>query len=278
MAAAQSGEGASASWEPLEPANTLVKVGENIWTLNDLEGMKGYVRNRVVLLLLQGTAPDPFIAVINPPKLTEKYVEIVRGLEEETGAKVRELVSHGYKHHLFIPQWLAAFEGSRAHMFGRDASQPEQQDVDRSSIEVYDTENPDTILEPLVTTGEVEVVLHTGVGDGWIPTFSGKKECGPYRYNLWILHKPSKTLMSGCQAWGEGPEETGPEPWLLKKLLGIKRGQVNLWGKILDQNAVDSAYAAVREMDFDLYLPAHGPYLRQAKPFVEEMLARHNKL
>lgn len=258
----------------LEKPDVLEILGQDIWSLNDLKGMSGKVQNRAIFMLLTNPlTKTPFLAVINPPIMTEQYKALVQQLQRDTGATVEHLISMGYKHHLYQPQWLKEFPQARSHMFPRDAAQPEQKDCS-SSITPYDVEAPEKILEALVSTGQVQVVLHRGVGDGMIPTFTGASIFGPYRYNLWLYHKPSRSLVSGCQAWGEA-KEGGPEPWVLKKFLGLKPGTVNVWGKILNPEQCNETYKKVLTWDFETYVPIHGPIIRQARSYVTKALERH---
>lgn len=262
------------TWDPLEQPDTLQDMGNGLWTLNDLKGMKGKIQNRAIFLLLhKAETSTPFLAVINPPIMTEEYKELIAGLQKETGAQVEHLVSMGYKHHLSHPGWVQEFPQARSHMFPRDAAQPEQTNV-QASIDAYDVKSPATLLAPLTSTGQIEVVLHDGVGDGLIPTFTGAKQFGPLRYNLWLYHKPSRSVISGCQAWSEA-KEGGPEPWHLRKFFGMKPGTLCVWGKVRDKALYRATCEGVVGWDFSTHIPMHGPILRNAKNYIKGTLERH---
>jgi hypothetical protein len=145
-------------WQPLEPPYTLVCVGDGTWTLNNAEGLPGYgVTNRMVIMVLKGTGEGPCLAVFNPVFLNPTNEKLVRDLEAETGCKVKHVISPGYKHHFYIPIWLETFPEARAHMFPRDAAQPEMIELPKDRVDCFDVEQPESILKDLRASGELEV-------------------------------------------------------------------------------------------------------------------------
>jgi len=260
------------------------KVDENIWTQCSRHGpgekaKPVSVTNRSIIYRLIPPAGDPFLCVLNGLWVDEEATQPFNGLrrlEEETGAKVRYILSPGTGHHLSLPAYAKAFPDARVCVAEGRISRENPDLLTHDNVDVFPIDSPPGELEAAGLRVYVLRGLMEGPGTAKIQRLvAGRKGyvCSSVE-ELMILHKPSGSITSGGHQWWFVPEGHGgvfQVPFIMRimmRVMGLGFGymrpgaiacETNHAFAIRDRAALQASCQEVLSWDFDKLLDLHAP-------------------
>jgi hypothetical protein len=199
-----------------------------------------------------------------------KVMPEVRRLEEETGLRVRYILSVGGGHHLFLPAWRDAFTEATVLVcpVRVPTTRSAKKLVDGPRVRAMDIDDP---LPQFA--GELEaVVFHGlyGVRDDRTP-YEGGAEPGLFKMmkmmrnldapvdELWLHHVPTGTVIGGENlGWILSKQSIKAFPWMLRMMMKADSVYINDKArKVADATAVAACWRRILAWDAATRLGYH---------------------
>jgi hypothetical protein len=203
------------------------------------------INNRSVIVHVPGPGAGS-LAIINPAELLADAERDLRRLEEETGARVRYLISPGDWHYLFIGPYLRAFPEARAYVApGRVPSKAPGYEFTLLDIEA---DNPLPELAPAITVHSFKGLADFTDPNGKLPRFE------------FVFHIPAiNAITSGDVLYYAAPGSLSPAQLAAGQIAGRIAFHHFKGRMVRDRRAVERSLARILEWDFERYVSIHGP-------------------
>jgi hypothetical protein len=204
------------------------------------------INNRSVIVQVPGAKGEPrgALAIVNPAELLPDAERDLRRIEEETGARVRYLISPGDWHYLFIGSYLRVFPEARAYVApGRIPSKAPG--FDFSLLDV-DADNPLPELAPAL-------VVHSFKGLADFTDPAGKLP----RFELVFYIPALRAITSGdVLSYYQALTPAQVSAGYVEDRVSFHFFKQRL---VRDARAVEQSLDHVLAWDFDRYISIHGP-------------------
>ncbi len=235
--------------------------------------------NRSIIYKLHPAQGDAFLVVLNGLWVDDASGQPFKGLrmlEEQTGAKVRFILSPGAGHHLSLAAYAEAFPDARVCVAAGRIPRANPELVAMDNVDVYDIDSPPA---ELLAAGLRIHVLH-GLMEGPKAARAQFMIAGVWSYELnsteplMVLHEPTGNLTSGGHHWWFVPEghdgvlQMPGVMHLVLRMVGMGMGymtagavscETNHSFAIHDKAAFQASCTEFLSWDFDKLLDLHAP-------------------
>jgi hypothetical protein len=244
---------ASDDFDPHEASfGRLHRLAKGVHTLPTRFDFMGVhpINNRSVIVHVPGSGSTGVgggaLAIVNPAELLPAAEEDLRRLEEETGARVRYLISPGDWHYLYIGDYLRAFPEARA--FVPPGRIPSKAPGFAFSLLDVEADNPLPELAPSIVAHSFKGLADFTDPEGKLP-----------RFELVFYLPAIRAITSGDVLYYNAPGSLTPP----MKAMGHVDGRLDFHSfkarMVRDPRAVERSLARILEWDFDRYVSIHGP-------------------
>jgi hypothetical protein len=260
------------------------KVDVDVWTQCAVHGpgeRAGPVKltNRSIIYLLHPPEGESFLVVLNGlwvDEASDQPFTGLRALEQQTGARIRFVLSPGAGHHLSLMAYARAFPDARICVAAGRISRENPALVSLDNVNAYPIDSPPEELE----AAGLRVHVLRGLMEG--PRTARAQFLTTQRWGyvcdstepLMVLHLPTGSLTSGGHHWWfrpAGHTDVIDMPGFMKlalRMMGLgidymKPGAVscetNHTFAMHDRDAFQASCAEVLKWDFDILLDLHAP-------------------
>jgi len=169
------------------------------------------LNNRSVIYRLHPPEGEPFLVVLNGLWVDEEAGQPFKGLralEEETGARIRYILSPGAGHHLSLVHYAKAFPDARVCVAAGRIPRENTELAAMDNVDVYPIDAPPAALEP----AGLRIHVLGGLMEGPKAARAQFLTAGRWGYvcnstePLMVLHVPTGSITSGGHHWWFVPE------------------------------------------------------------------------
>lgn len=241
-----------------------VPVAQGVWSLCAVHRPPtgGKLINRCMLYEVEHPGETKSLVVLNgitPDLERDEPFGAIRRLAKERGASVDYIFNPGPEHHLSLAHYARAFPEARVLVA---AGRIEREAPELCALDNVEAMAPGDALPELARAG-LHVHVWDGLMEGRFPnTVQGRffVPRGTAEPTL-FFHERSKTLLNGGHGWWYWGRESAV-PWLARKLLGMRQGEV-VWSPrhyfVWDRDRCAASARRVVEWDFEQLLDLHVP-------------------